>query len=442
MPLDLRQDVAERARYIRLGMPRWLLANLQGKVASVVAQALVAATGFATAILVARQFPRDEFGVFVVVSSLLNVVGSFQIALLSNPFTVLRPELDPKNDGRYAATNFLLNAALGVSTVAIGLAVGFALQGTILRTLLVFALLNIPYQLNDFERRYLISLLDIRQLFWFDAVTSVLRLSAVVAVIASPYRSLELLGAALALAYTIPLIGSVRRMSRGITVSSLLSGDLRSTIRHNWELGRHNVIEALFFNLSTQYVTLVTAASLGTREVAILGGFQSIANVINVYLAGLTSYGLSSLSRLRDLRQEGQWRKEVRSIGALSMGVSLVIAGVLWLRPSQVAVTVFGEGSFADSAHLLSIFALSIMVRSSNVVLSTVLRSVKMQQAIMLGSMASGIASVILMFFLVGHGGLWGSTVAIVVSQGVMLVTMMLYSVPRWKRVWPESVAP
>src|SRR5437870_1825266 len=147
MALDLRQDVAERARYIRVGMPRWLLANLQGKVASVVAQALVAATGFATAILVARHFPRDEFGVFVVVSSLLNVVGSFQIALLSNPFTVLRPELDPKNDGRYAATNFLLNAALGVSTVAIGLAVGFALQGAILHTMLVFALLNIPYQL-------------------------------------------------------------------------------------------------------------------------------------------------------------------------------------------------------------------------------------------------------------------------------------------------------
>jgi len=442
MALDLRRNAEERARHITIPMRRWLLGSLEGKGPSVVTQAVVSATGFATAILVARHFPRQEFGIFVVVSSLLNVVGSFQIALLSNPFTVLRPELDPTNNGTYAMANRVLNAALGVSTVAIALVVGFALQGTVLRSMLVFALLNIPYQFNDFERRYLISLLDIRRLFWFDLVTSVLRLAAVVAVIASPYRSIELLGAALALAYTIPLVRSGRRMRFGVAVSSLVTSDLRSTIRHNWELGRHNIVEALFFNLSTQYVTLVTAASLGTKEVAILGGFQSIANVINVYLAGLTSYSLSSLSRLREVRQERQWRNEVRSIGALSMGVSLVIAAVLWLRPSDVALTVFGEGDFAESAHLLKIFALSILVRTSNVIVSTVLRSAKMQQAIMLGSITSGIASVILVFLLVVHGGLWGSTVAILTGQVVMLVTMMLYSVPRWKRVWPGFVAP
>ena len=60
----------------------------------------------------------------------------------------------------------------------------------------------------------------------------------------------------------------------------------------------------------------------------------------------------------------------------------------------------------------------------------------------MLGSMTSGIASVILLFFLVGHGGLWGSTVAILAGQAVMFVTMMIYGVPRWKRVWPELAAP
>ncbi len=423
-------------------MSRGFDAGLQGKAGSVGTQALVSATGFGTAILVARYFPRDEFGIFVVVSSLLNVIGSFQIALLANPFTVLRPQLDPKNDGRYAAANFLLNAGLGVLTVATALAVGLVLRGILLRTMLVFALLNIPYQLNDFERRYLTSLLDIRRLFWLDSATSLLRISAVVAVIISPHRSLELLGLSLALAYTIPLIASRSRLRQRVTVSSVAKHDLRSTIRDNWELGRHNIVEALFFNLSTQYVTLVTAATLGTRDVAILGGFQSIANVINVYLAGLTSYGLSSLSHFRELRQERQWWKEVRSIGGLSMGVSVLIAAVLWLWPSQIAVTVFGEGGFADSAHLLRIFALSILVRSSNVIIGTVLRSAKMQQAIMLGSMASGIASVMLLFFLVGRGGLWGSTVAILAGQAVMLVTMMLYSVPRWKRVWPEFVAP
>src|SRR5438128_568038 len=164
-------------------MSRWFDAGFQGKAGSVGTQALVSATGFATAILVARYFPREEFGIFVVVSALLNVIGSFQIALLSNPFTVLRPELDPRNDGTYAAANRVLNAALGIATVVIALAVGFGLQGTILRTMVVFALLNIPYQLNDFERRYLISLLNIHRLFWFDSATSVLRLSAVVAVI-------------------------------------------------------------------------------------------------------------------------------------------------------------------------------------------------------------------------------------------------------------------
>src|SRR2546426_1589201 len=243
-------------------MSRWFEAGLQGKAGSVGTQALVSATGFATAILVARYFPREEFGIFVVVSSLLNVIGSFQIALFANPFTVLRPQLDPNNDGRYAATNLLLNAGLGTVMVVAALAVGLLLQGTIFRTMLVFAMLNIPYQLNDFERRYLTSLLDIRRLFWLDATTSLLRLSAVVALIVSPRRSLELLGLTLALAYAIPLIAVTRRVRQGITVPALTKRDLRSTIRNNWQLGRHNIVEALFFNLSTKYVMLVNSAAL------------------------------------------------------------------------------------------------------------------------------------------------------------------------------------
>src|SRR6266567_3610474 len=419
-------------------MSRWFDAGFQGKAGSVVTQGLVSATGFATAIVVARYFPREEFGIFVVVSSLLNVIGSFHIALFANPFTVLRPRVDPNNEGRYAAANFALNAGLGIVVVVVALTVGLMAHGAILRTMLVLAMLNIPYQLNDFERRTLTSLLDIRRLFWLDATTSLLRILAVIASIVSPSRSIEFLGLALALAYTIPLVAVTARVRRGARVPSITRRDLTSTIRDNWALGRHNIVEALFFNLATQYVTLVTAATLGTRDVAILGGFQSIANVINVYLAGLTSYGLSSLSRLRVLRRERQWWTEVRSIAALSMGVSLLVAAALWLWPSSIAVTVFGRGGFADSAHLLRIFALSILVRSSNVIISTVLRSAQMQQAIMLGSTVSGIASVILVFLLIGRGGLWGSTVAILAGQVVMLVTMMLYSLPRWKRVWPE----
>ena len=74
--------------------------------------------------------------------------------------------------------------------------------------------------------------------------------------------------------------------------------------------------------------------------------------------------------------------------------------------------------------------------------LQSVTTATEMQQAIMVGSTVSGIASVILVFFLIGRGGLWGSTVAILAGQVVMLVTMMWYSVPRWKRVWPELAAP
>ncbi len=386
---------------------------------SVLDQLASAGGGFLTLAVAGRALSAQEFGALVVAVIFLNVLLGVHGALVTTPLSLeAGGKAGDSQLERYiagAARLHLVQAAV-FSIVASTIGLYAPLSDSWRTVALAVAIIQVPYQAHDFVRRLLLSRHEFGELLRFDALSSTLRVSALVASLVFGVRTAVGVAVVVGLGFLAGvMLGAAREPIRRLFGRRIevASASLREVLVRHWPLTRLMLPETAAYQVATQCFVLAATGVLTSTEVAVLGGTQAIANAVNVVLIGLTNHGFAMMVRSSRAGEGQEWgtaaRRLVLTVGAVSTATALIFVCL----PGSLLRLAFGPASYlAESAPILRMFGLIVLLRSAVVVLVAMLRSIGQQRSVTLASAATAIVAaaatypVLQAFGL--HGAVWG----------------------------------
>lgn len=421
-----------------LAARRPLRSHARGAAATIVDQGIVAGSNFVILLLLARRLPVEEFSVYVVALAVLNVLLGLHGALVAFPLSIHGTADDSPETARYiqGSGRLQLIQTGAFALVALSGAWLVPLPGTWPGILLAVGILQVPYQLNDYIRRLLLARHALRSLLRYDVVVSSAKLGAVFLLVGPGFDGIPQFSAAITAGFMAGFVVHFALDERRNWVSS--SDALRpaplGVARRNWPLTRLMLPEVVSYQAATQSFLVLSTAILSTTEVAVLGGLQAIANIINVFLAGVTNYGLVNLTRARHRKDDHEWR----SAAYFMSGVALLCTGVCSLAfvviPEPIIRFFYGADSYmAEYPQVLRVLGAVILARTASVVLITVFRSLMAQASITRGTLISGLTSVVIAGPFMMTWGVLGAVYGLLLSQLVLSAVLV--------RARPHSLA-
>lgn len=358
--------------------------------------------------------------------ALLNVALGVHGALVTFPLNIHGTDEDETRTLPYIRGSWRLHL-LQVSVVAVAAAVASAaLGGAPLwrRVVVTFAILQLPYQFNDYLRRLFLARHDLDGLVYYDATTSLARLFILVVMLAVGIQDIWGLSVGLGVVLAASLILHGRKLERRLRppkgATSVVR--VREVISRNWPLTRLMLPEVVSYHLSAQVFLALSASLLRPVEVAVLGGIQAVANMINVFLVGLTNYGLADLSRSRHRGDYQAWGASARSMCIMAFVFSFSCAVVFVVAPVPLLTLVYGSSSYMLAYdQVLRLFAFVVLARTGSVLLMTVLRSVEYQSPVTHASLVSGVIALVIAAPFLRAWGLTGAVLGLLAGQIVLL---------------------
>ncbi len=417
---------------IPANLARWLENERRsGPILTVADQAIVAGTNFAILVVFGRYLPGETFGTYVVALALLNLTLGIHGALVTFPLTIHGTAEHSEETLTYIRGSGRLHLIQIAIAATLALLVGSLMPATSLwrGILLTYGALQIPYQLNDYIRRLLLTRHKIVGLLRHDVIGSAGKVAGIVLFVRPERATLPDIclalctGLLLAVASHYALDGfRLWRSPRNAPPPSALA-----TAQRNWALTRLMLPEVLAYHATTQVFVLMSASLLLPLEVAALGGMQAIANVINVVLVGLTNYGLVDMSRARHRSDPESWRSAAVVMAAGALAMAFLCSAALLTAPEFLIARIYGPSTYMlQYSGVLRIFGVVIVARTSSVVLITVLRSVELQGGITKASLVSGAVAVTIAAPLMIELGLPGAAYGLLAGQCILSIGLLL----------------
>ena len=263
-------------------------------------QGMLSIATFITGILVAKSSSKEEFGLYVLCWSLLNVLLGFVDALISRPFAINLPHFSAGEKPSYqgsALVHVTLLAALGAVIIIYGswdvASVQTATGSSATTFSLIVILLFFPYTIRYFLRNAALANLHVRAGVYPSVAGTVLQLLLIVAM----YQLGQL-----TVGHAYLAIGASSLLSAAMFAAQqkgglrIKPGRIIPDFRTNWKIARWLVVNATTFSAVSQSYPWIILSMLGTSSVAVFGACQAIATVAAPLLRGMNAYLLPRMS--------------------------------------------------------------------------------------------------------------------------------------------------
>ena len=332
---------------------------------------------------------------------------------------------------RYIQGSVRLHLLQAIALAAVGMIVAVSVDPESLwrKVALVYVILQVPYQLNDCVRRLLLARREFARLVQFDLTTVVGRVAGLLIVFG--WGGLTAMDFSIGLASGYLACGILHLLTSKSHYWYVFTSDLYSSLvsvaKRNWPLTKYMLPEVLAYQATTHAFVLFSALLLRPLDVAVLGGIQAIANVVNVFLSGLTNYGLPDFARWKQRKNYLQWRRSVLRIGSLAIILTAACTSAFVLVPDLLIRSVYGPTSYMrDHASLLPLFGLVALARTASVVLVTAFRSIEFQIPITASTIGAGIVSILIGIPVIARYGPAGVVFGLAIGQTVLLGSLLL----------------
>jgi O-antigen/teichoic acid export membrane protein len=415
--LDLRRWVPGLPRVV--GSAAWAGAD----------QVAVSLARFGVAWTLARWASSEEYGTFVVCTSILLLLEILQAALVTLPLTILGADKELPDLRRLVAVSGALQLSLGLAlTIALLVTSPFLSQVFLHgrgQGALVATAVAIPFlQAAEFVRRVLLTRSQWSRAFVNSSILGVSQIVAVALLgvlghqpgthagdwlIAGNAIWLSALSGALACSYGLYQIRDA--------VAWSLEGT-GSLLRETWRFGRWILGSRVGDGLLNNTHALVVAHLVGTAGAASLDAPRLIVAPLQVVLFALVNLALPSSVRAANEGQRALKRVLVPAIGGIALVAGLYLACVsawpaFWLRQ------VYG-GHYLDS-RMLRLWAVAYMLMSVRGVLTVALYATRRSDLLMYATLPSGLLSLAAALPLALHTGALGAVWARVFGELLLL---------------------
>ncbi len=321
-------------------------------------QGLTAAGNFVAAFLLARYVSKEEFGAFVIVYAIGNLLLGINHSLVYTPASLYgskAPHEVLRSYDRAVVLSLLVFSLLFFVVGLIIAATGVALDGGVLFTVAAWYVVPLFFRsLMEGARRLLV----IKGVPNLAFVTSCVRLMVI------------LLGAGLLIreqAFTIPTMLAVLGLSSALSALYGLwvlryhlgrqpGGSIREALKKNVIYGRWILGFQALISLSQQAHSYITGSLLGLAAVGAIGAFLQLFGPLNIYSFSIQSFVIPEVSRKGSVREAGglaYLRKLYLVLGV----VPLLYLGIIAVAGEPLVDWLF-KGKYTEYADCLYIFCI------------------------------------------------------------------------------------
>jgi O-antigen/teichoic acid export membrane protein len=352
---------------------------LQKSALSVFDQAVVSGTSFVTAVILARNCPREELGIYYLALSLVFFVRGIQEQLVSAPYMIYCGRKQGDALAEYAGSSLLHQCvllAVGSAVLALALATGLTPPDTQSAFWLLVGVGPLLL-LREYIRQLLFAHLEMLSAIALDVAVSAIQLCAML--------GLSFTGR-LGVVETFAVMGS----SCGISAAVWLLVKRRPMIVRttaairdftaNWVFARWALASQLLACTTPYVMPWVVALTHSEAETGTLGACTTLVGLSNMFMMGLCNF--LSPRAARAFAEGGL--AELKSVLTKTAGLFAVTLGSLCLGAfflgEPLAVLVYGP-QFAGTGWIIGVLTLSVLANSMGVTAGNGLWAMERPQA-------------------------------------------------------------
>jgi O-antigen/teichoic acid export membrane protein len=377
---------------------------------SVVDQAVVSGTNFATSVVLARFAVQEELGVYYLALSVLYFARGIQEQLVSAPYMIYCNRKQGRALAEYAGSALVHQCVVMAVTAALlcgALAVGILPQ----HVKGAFWLLTVAAPLflfREFARQMLFAHLELARATMLDIAGVIVQLGLLLILTASGQLTVTATLATLAASSGIVTIGWLATTTRGFIASLPLAG--RDWIG-NWPFARWALASQLLSSTTPYVMPWVIAVTHGEAQTGLLGACSTLVGFPNMFLMGLCNflsprtaqaYAQGGLAELRGVL----WKT------TLLFGATLgSVAAAAFVFGEQIALLIYGP-QFEGAGLIIGVLSLSVLANSIGVVAGNGLWAIERPSASFAADVCSLIVVVVAALVFVPLLGPLGAAIA------------------------------
>jgi O-antigen/teichoic acid export membrane protein len=388
--------------------------GLGKSVLSVLDQAAVSGTNFATSVLIGRVCSQEDLGVYALALSVVLFLRGIQGELICSPYTVYCGRR--QGDDLRAYTGSSLAHFLGLtalSTLGLSLAAaGLTLAGGLTpaaRTAWVLAG-ALPFLLvREYARQTALAHLRLRALLAIDGSVAVIQVGGLGLLALCGALSV---GAAYAVMGAACAVASLGWFLGGRLPLRVVRARLLADWRHNWGFARWSLSSFLIGSTTLYVLPWAVAAAHGESATGLLAACFTIVNCAGMYVTGVSNFLTPRAARAFAEGGLGDLRRVLRQTALLFL-VTLGAFCLAVLATGDLAATLIYGGKYAGTGPVLALLAVNLLVNSLGVTAGNGLWALDRPRANFLADLCTFGVSLTLLFTLVGPLGVLGAALAL-----------------------------
>jgi O-antigen/teichoic acid export membrane protein len=251
-------------------------------------QAMVSGAGFLTGIIIARACGKEQFGLYLLGLSILNLMMELAYVLIGSPYTIFSPRLSGAQNAFYTGSTFLHLwglAGLGILALAgtgVCLSWGRGLQG--LGAIIWMLAAAAPFILfRDYARRVCFAGFRMQTALAMDAGAGFIQIGSLLVLAylgkLTSFRAFGVMGLTCGLAGLSWLLLSRKSLAFSMTRAIADFG-------HNWSLSKWLLGSSIMLFLSWQIYPWILAGFHGTAVVGVLAACLGVVALGNPLVIG------------------------------------------------------------------------------------------------------------------------------------------------------------
>jgi O-antigen/teichoic acid export membrane protein len=386
---------------------------------SLIDQAIVSGTSFATTIVVGRAGGEAELGVYALAFSIVLLAITLQDSLVSVPYTVFGNRLATPERAKLAGSVLVHHAVLAAAAGLVFL-VGWAALAVLgparyAPVALALSLMAPLWLLREFERQLAFAWLAVGTVLALDIVVALLQLGglAVAAIggrLSAPH-ALGIVGLASGLGGAVWLLRARRRVVVRLR-------DARDDLARHWAFGRWVAADQATTILQGYGVHWVLAFTLGIAATGRFAAGLTIVLVANPIILGLVNVLGPRAATAWAEGGADELRRVVFKATAFLALVLVVLWAVLIVFGGRIVTLVYGA-EYEGLGGTVGVLATAMLVWGADVTAANGLRAMGRPEPNLHSSLVALVVTLVAAGFLGATSGLLGGAIGLLAGSAV-----------------------
>lgn len=363
---DLPAPSALGGGWLARGLNRVAASSLlQSSSLSVLDQAVVSGTSFATSVILGRSAAQEELGIYYLALSVVFFARGIQEQLVSAPYMIYCGRKQGAALAEFAGSALVHQCGimlLAASVLLVAVLSGATPHGAQAAFWLLIVAAPVLL-LREFIRQLLFAHLELKSALALDVSIAALQLGGLVALSVSGRLTVTTTLAVLAIASGAPAAIWLAVQRRPMVAR--WSAAVRD-FAHNWVFARWALASQLLASTTPYVMPWIVVFTHGEADTGLLGACMTLVGLSNTFLMGLCNFLSPRAARAFAEGGLRELQSVLRNTALLFLATLGTIAVLAILFGQQIAVAVYGP-QFAAAGPIIAVLSLSVLANSLGV---------------------------------------------------------------------------